>query len=975
MISSRRLAALGVAVLAFAAAAVDAAAATEDPPASQVQAAFVDPTSTAVQPADPTSGPTIDRATLQESAVEQTVISEQAQNVVQDAGASAAAVQDQPENSNVVVRTSVPGDNGAVAEANASDATATAENAQENRQEVVGPGNAGQQASDTQSAVAAAASVQTKPSNVNVSVRIDSIGNDGPVVQTNDATASGKAANASVGVDTGSSTVEATAVALQEQPSNTNVSVRVLSPGDNGPVTQVNNVTAEARATAGSEVAPTSAEATQLGPANTNVSIRVLSPGADDTVVQLNQVDAGSGGNQPGALAVETQTDPRNTSVSIVVGNPNVQGPVPTVPTAEETWVWNWKWTWKPGAEPPPSIESWAWNWAEPDPSVVQTGADQGVAPAADVAPAAEQGFWIWTWKWTRTSDGTSLWQWEWKRSCLCNWVWNWTWNWDDAGQPSAAVSVVDGTPGELSTGAPVSQQNVAAADAVAANTSAHLQQATQLAGQTQAIVQTVSEHQLASAAAVAEQTGAVNTNVVIELSVSLDPLAQAGGTGEVGIDQVNRAQATGLASNERTSEQIADQSAAGSALQNETVTQTSEAYQAATASALATQTDVVNANETSRSDSPGPEGQVSQQNVATADATSSNATSEVQDSRQSQTTGGSLTYQVASSTAAAAQDGTENSNSSVRTASPGANGHVTQSNVVSASAPASNAHSTNQSVDQYDIVSGSSSVVQPVTIEQYAAAAATDTQSGVSNKNSWESWLGAVDAPSVTQEHFSVSIANADHTSEASQSAEDSQWAVAPVTEHLSALSDGEGPLPLSVAAAGSSVPGSPGIGALLTGSSWVPEAVPVRGETGHTGTPQAAEAKNLPGSGSIVVANQPLAGSAEARLASAFWNAECGQQTSGPRAGSGGAGGHLDRPAPLEAQADRRVASYDSVLGTGIDEQDGGTFADVLRKVVPSPIVVDGQDGWTPLMLLIFLAVALNAVLLGRWRARAWE
>jgi hypothetical protein len=110
-------------------------------------------------------------------------------------------------------------------------------------------------------------------------------------------------------------------------------------------------------------------------------------------------------------------------------------------------------------------------------------------------------------------------------------------------------------------------------------------------------------------------------------------------------------------------------------------------------------------------------------------------------------------------------------------------------------------------------------SVVQSTTTEQFADATATASLSGVSNENSWESRLGAVDALLVTQENVSVSIANADNSSEASQSADNSQWAVAPVTESPSAPSDGEGPLPLSVAGAGASVPGSPGVTATLTG------------------------------------------------------------------------------------------------------------------------------------------------------------
>ena len=98
-------------------------------------------------------------------------------------------------------------------------------------------------------------------------------GDDGDVSQTNEATSDATAGNAnSTGQDaeqtqsgdsckcgtdgtqligqSADNDQEATALAVteQEEPSNTNISVRVLSPGNNGEVTQTNEATSNATA-------------------------------------------------------------------------------------------------------------------------------------------------------------------------------------------------------------------------------------------------------------------------------------------------------------------------------------------------------------------------------------------------------------------------------------------------------------------------------------------------------------------------------------------------------------------------------------------------------------------------------------------------------------------------------------------------------------------------------------------------------
>ncbi len=128
---------------------------------------------------------------------------------------------------------------------------------------------AGQEAYNKQYADSNAESKQIEPSNTNISVRVLSDGNDGDVEQSNNSSAESKAKNdndTSQTVDQSQSGAGGTGIqeALQKagsqqaaksnaestqvKPSNKNISVRVLSEGDNGSVNQSNNSSAESKA-------------------------------------------------------------------------------------------------------------------------------------------------------------------------------------------------------------------------------------------------------------------------------------------------------------------------------------------------------------------------------------------------------------------------------------------------------------------------------------------------------------------------------------------------------------------------------------------------------------------------------------------------------------------------------------------------------------------------------------------------------
>ena len=292
----------------------------------------------------------------------------------QDADADATAKQIAPTNEAFSIRVLSPGSNGDVTQSNSATAGALAANDNDTKQDTDqsqsggGPGSdstqiAGQAAANDQDADADATAVQLHPSNTATSIRVLSPGSDGDVTQSNSTTALAGALNSnetkqsidqsqgaaapapakatehdskgkgdkSHGLDQtqvagqeadSKQKADADAKAVQVKPSNTAASIRVLSPGRNGDVTQSNDATAigiakndnetkqsidqsqpggghgsEYTQVAGQEAdskqkADADATAVQLKPSNTAASIRVLSPGSNGDVEQSNSTTA-----------------------------------------------------------------------------------------------------------------------------------------------------------------------------------------------------------------------------------------------------------------------------------------------------------------------------------------------------------------------------------------------------------------------------------------------------------------------------------------------------------------------------------------------------------------------------------------------------------------------------------------------------------------------------------------------------------
>jgi hypothetical protein len=285
----------------------------------------------------------------------------------QQATSASGATQIAPSNTNISVRVLSPGNDGPVTQTNSASSTATSSNSnattQSSSQDQAGSGvqTAGQWAANGQAATALSGTYQDDASNKNLPVRVLSPGYNGAVTQSNDASSTASSTNANTTSQSsdqdqsgsspcgcapaaapaghpdpaGSADVQSTdqsaknaqlagaaSSATQVDPENTDISVRVLSPGDDGSVTQENTVSSTADASntnstsqtsdqdpkggcgcggpsdiqiskqsAGNlQIAGAASKATQVGAKNVNLPVRVLSPGNDGSVDQSNTV-------------------------------------------------------------------------------------------------------------------------------------------------------------------------------------------------------------------------------------------------------------------------------------------------------------------------------------------------------------------------------------------------------------------------------------------------------------------------------------------------------------------------------------------------------------------------------------------------------------------------------------------------------------------------------------------------------------
>jgi hypothetical protein len=613
----------------------------------------------------------------------------------QDAGSAAGTAQQGPTNQNTPIRVLSPGEAGSVAQSNDASSNATAGNANGTSQtadqsQAGGPGvqAVGQSATNDQDALALALTLQKDASNENTPVRVLDDGEDGSVSQSNEASSDATAGNVNgteqtagqdragaggtqiVGQAAGNEQdAAALSATVQESPSNTNGPVGVLSSGDGGSVEQSNEATSNATAGNLNGTTQTADQAQRGGPSPCGCGSKSPgAPGSQPTAdicgcpVAGAQIVGQSADNaqEAGAVAFTEQSGASNENISVRVLSPGNNGSVTQSNVASS-------------------------NAAAGNVNGTSQSADQGQGGSGsqNIGQSASN---------------------EQSAAALSGTV--------QENPSNTNISVRVLSPGNDGD---VEQSNVATSNATAANVNGTSQSAdqTQAGGSdsckcgsagSQVIGQSADNHQGALAGSLTVQEGAKNENISVRV---LSP----GNNGSV--TQSNVASSNAAAGNANGTHQTADQTQAGGSCKcgagTQLIGQSASNAQAAAAFSATIQEKPSNSNIPIRVLSEGDDGDVTQSNVATSNATAANLNGTAQSANQSQAGGSGIQVigqesssgQLAIAAALTAQLGASNENAPVRVLSHGNGGSVSQSNTASSNANAGNANRTGQNAVQ----------------------------------------------------------------------------------------------------------------------------------------------------------------------------------------------------------------------------------------------------------------------------------
>jgi hypothetical protein len=245
-------------------------------------------------------------------------LAEQVAGSEQSAESNANSTQINPNNTNVSVRVLSPGDDGDVTQSNQSGAGSFAGNSNDTSQTVdqsqsgaggVGIQESGQLAGNEQHADSNAESTQVNPENRNINVRVLSEGENGTVDQSNESKAKSFAGNRNT--LTQDVTQDQSGSGCCPHPGNSMDSKHSDHPDPCGCQSGI-GIQAAGQEAYNKQKATSNAESKQVKPTNQNVSVRVLSPGDDGDVSQTNSSTALSGAfnkNDTSQSIDQTQSD------------------------------------------------------------------------------------------------------------------------------------------------------------------------------------------------------------------------------------------------------------------------------------------------------------------------------------------------------------------------------------------------------------------------------------------------------------------------------------------------------------------------------------------------------------------------------------------------------------------------------------------------------------------------------------------
>jgi hypothetical protein len=292
--------------------------------------------------------------------------------------------------------------------------------------------------------------VDVDAGNVDVSVRVLSPGEDAPEAAElplisgspeSDTTVDSSPTSGHVGEASGDDT----------HGSNTNVTVRVLSPGDNGPVDQNSPFDAAKLAEEIAESAAGEADATDAAGHDT------APEAADDSLTSGKEIEQYQESDSRYQSENQFADDPWTWLWYLSLdctGNASSSSTETGVQSSNDwTWKWTWEWACNSPPHPPPlgsledGIDDESTRAPPEESTPTSTASAAGAAGGGDAAPAP------WRWTWTFTFCGETV-----TATLPVNpetelqWVWDWMWTWTCQ---EATATEPSESPGTFSTGDP----------------------------------------------------------------------------------------------------------------------------------------------------------------------------------------------------------------------------------------------------------------------------------------------------------------------------------------------------------------------------------------------------------------------------------------------------------------------------------------------------------------------------------------
>ena len=303
----------------------------------------------------------------------------------------------------------------------------------------------GTEGTDPQQMPEVVTATQAEEGSINVSVRVLSPGTDEPVVQEASRTdVVSPSADPDITAATNPATI-APSVPSQAADVNTNVEIRVLSPGDNGAVTQTSDSAGVTPNDETGAVPPSAAEpSSEVEPASSDRGDQASVTAADSQRYQEE--------NSQYQSAREPRSGPWNWHWVFAMDCAGNATSLSTETGSQASLIWTWDWTWDWACTSTDAGLTSSSGSSFDSPSAADAGntnvsvrvlspGDNGPVTQSTTAvgeadgdlertgAAPSNGPWSWTWTFTFCGTTTSF-STQTESQTPLSWTWEWAWNW-----------------------------------------------------------------------------------------------------------------------------------------------------------------------------------------------------------------------------------------------------------------------------------------------------------------------------------------------------------------------------------------------------------------------------------------------------------------------------------------------------------------------------------------------------------------